>query len=414
MKNHIWIFNHYALPPTIPGGTRHFDFARELVKRGQRVTIFSAGFLHGKGIQILNDDEQYRRESYDGVEFFWVKTSSYVGNGLARIKNMLEYSWRVLSVCKMIDAPDIVIGSSVHPFACLAAKMLAQRFGCPYIFEIRDLWPETLVDMGAMRRNGIMAWLLYRLEKYLCLYAKRVIVLMPGAIEYLAGRGIDAQKVVYIPNGVDLNQFSKRYETVVIDKSIDLSRHSGHFKVLYTGSHGPLDSLDTVLDAAQLLKQRGCKDIDFLFFGDGIAKKDLINRAKEMQLDNVYFFDSVRKEQIPRLLAQADILLVSMKNLPIYKYGISFNKMFDYLASSKPIIMTGKVLNDIIMEAGAGISIESENPEQLADTVIAMRNMSSEQRHLMGVRGRRYVEREHDVPVLVSRLQDVLNIQKTN
>lgn len=409
MSKNIWILNHYAVSPDMSGGTRHYDLGRELVRRGYKVTIFASGFDHNtKKYVKVHPKERCKIEDYNGIYFVWLNTIHYYRNNWRRLLNMISYGFRVISTCSGIEKPEVIIGSSVHPFAVLAAWWLARRYKARFIFEVRDLWPQTAVEMRTIKAAGIPAKILYAWEKFMYKKAEKVIVLLPNAKEYIEKCGIDPQKIVWIPNGVDLVQFDK-------NKRLDLSsevtkafsKFKDKFKIVYTGAHGPANGLETVIDAAYLLFKKSA-NIHFFLIGDGSEKKKLIKKAQKKAVDNITFLDPVPKSQVPVILHQSDLLMFCLRDLDIYKYGISINKMYDYFASEKPVIMSGDTVNNIIQEAKACITIEPENPEELAKGIVKIQEMSPEERQKLGANGRAYVEKYHSTKVLGDILEKIL------
>ena len=240
MGKTLWILNHYAISPDMPGGTRHFDLASELVKKGHDVTIFASGFDHHTHRYIkIDPKEKIRVEEYDGVRFVWINTTPYSKNDWRRVMNMISYGWRVLRCDRGLPKPDVVIGSSMHPFAALAGWRLARRHKARFIFEVRDLWPQTAIDMGAMKENSFPAKLLYAWEKFMYEKAEKIIVLLPYAKEYIVSRGISPEKVFWLPNGVNLDRFD---QPSPLDPGSEVAkafeRYRDRFKVVYTGVHG--------------------------------------------------------------------------------------------------------------------------------------------------------------------------------
>lgn len=409
MSKNVWILNHYAVSPDMSGGTRHYDLGRELVKKGYKVTIFASGFDHGTKKYIkIRHKERFIIEDYNGVCFIWLNTIPYYISNWRRVLNMISYGFRVLSASRGIEKPDVIIGSSVHPFAVLAAWWMSRKHKARFIFEVRDLWPQTAVEMGAIKLTGIPARILYTWEKFMYKKAERIIVLMPNAKEYIEKRGIDSQKIVWIPNGVDLEQFDK---SVYINPSSEVAKvfekYKDKFKVVYTGAHGPANGLETVIEAAYFLFKKSM-DVHFFLIGDGPEKKKLIKKAQERAVDNITFLDPVPKSQVPAILQQSDLLMFCLRNLGIYKYGISLNKMYDYFASGKPVIMSGDAINNIIHEAKAGITVKPENPEALAKGILKIEEMTLEERKHLGANGRAYVGKYHSSRVLVNILENIL------
>ncbi len=409
MGKTLWILNHYAISPDMPGGTRHFDLARELVKKGHDVTIFASGFDHHTHRYIkIDPKEKIRVEEYDGVRFVWINTTPYSKNDWRRVMNMISYGWRVLGCDRGLPKPDVVIGSSMHPFAALAGWWLARRHKARFIFEVRDLWPQTAVDMGAMKENSFPAKLLYAWEKFMYEKAEKIIVLLPYAKGYIVRRGISPEKVFWLPNGVNLDKFD---HPAPLDPGSEVAkafeRYRDRFKVVYTGAHGPANGLEVIIQAAFIVQDKGL-GMHFFFIGDGPEKQNLIQKANEMHLNNVSFLPPVSKAQVSSLLAIADLLVHTIKKVDVLRYGMSPNKMYDYLASAKPIVTSIEAKNNPVVESYAGIAVEPENPKALAEAIIEIYNMPEEKRKELGMNGRRYVEQFHGTKTLAEKLEALL------
>ena len=402
MSKSIWILNHYAVTPDMPGGTRHFDFAKELNKRGYDVTIFTSSFHYQKLKELkLSHDQLYRIERVDGIRFIWVKTFPYAGNNWRRFVNMLSYMYRVYNVAKLLagrgdlDKPDVIIGSTVHLFAVFAAYRLSRYFQSRFIMEVRDIWPQTLIDLGKMSRFHPAVLVFWMLERFLYKQAEKIISLLPRGEDYFCSLGIDKDKVIYIPNGINIENF--RVQTK--------NNHDEYFRIFYVGGHSHTDNLYVFLSAAEKVRAMDLQ-IMFILVGDGIEKKSLVEYTQQRKLtDIVSFREPVVKSDIPKVLAEADALYLSMQNSDIYKYGISFNKLFDYLASGKPIILYGNPASNPIVEANAGIVADTLG--NLAEAIVTICNMPPEDRLEMGMRGRDYAEKYHDIPVLVDKLENI-------
>ena len=401
-KRNIWIFNHYAITPDLPGGTRHYDFGRELVKRGYNVTIFASSFHYSLLKETKNyNNQDYIIEDHDGIKFVWIKTFPYHRNDWRRVINMLSYSIRAYKVAQKIDIekPDIIIGSSVHLFAVFIAYLLSKKYKTPFIMEVRDLWPQTLIDMGVSKWHPFVI-LLGLLERFLYKRADKIIVLLPKANEYVEKLGISSEKIVWIPNGVNLERFN-------IDMICNnQEKAKSDFIVTYTGAIGKANNLDIVINAAKIL-QKVYPNIKFLFVGDGPEKGNLIEILKKENLNNVEFKDPVPKNKIVEIFIKSDVLFFHLQDAPVFKYGISSNKLFDYLASGKPIIFSSNAVNNPVKEANAGVTVPPDNPYILADAIIRLYKMSPEKRRKMGMNGRKYVEKYHSIPVLVDRLETI-------
>lgn len=400
----VWILNHYAISPDMAGGTRHYDLARELVKRGYAVTIFASGFDHvtHKYVKIKAGDG-FREEDHNGVRFVWLETKPYQGNDWQRILNILSYGFRLWLYNKRFKKPDVIIGSSPHPFAALAAWWVAKRARVPFWLELRDLWPQALVDMGGFPEWHPGIRLMRVLERFLYARASRIIILAQGSLKYLTAKGVPGEKVIFLPNGVRLADFHDAIIKMVNQKAREEARKRFDMKgftIVYTGAHGPANALDTILETARVLRENRPSsttgpDVNFLLVGDGPTKVGLIEKARALELENVRFLAPVPKNQIPALLMAADAAVITLKDVSAFQYAVSPNKLFDYLAAGKPVLAA--VPGDMaamVADAGAGIAVPPENPEALARAVLGLAALPEKELIAMGQRGRRLVE-EH-------------------
>ncbi len=406
-KKSLWIFNHYAFTPDQPGGTRHFDIGKELVKRGYGVTIFASSFHHQLHKETrLQKRELWKIEDIDGIKFVWIKTSRYKRNNWKRILSMMSYmiksymlGRRITGVNTSISKPDLIIGSSVHLLAVLSAYYVAKYYRAKFIMEVRDLWPQTIIDIGQMREYNPFIKILQALEKFLYRRAEKIITLLPLANKYISSYGIDEKKITWIPNGVDLARFEDISE---------VKKNNAQFKVMYLGTHGRVDALDVLLDAAKIIQNNRYDNIQFILKGDGTEKQNLISYKNKLALRNTEFRDPVKKASVNKTLKEADVLVSLLKDLTLYKYGASKNKEFDYMASGKPIILAAKPANNIVEEAGCGITVPPENPEALAKAIIELYHLPKEKRKEVGEKGREYVEKYHNIAVLADKLEKVV------
>ena len=394
----VWIFNHYAEPPDRQA-TRSFDLGRELVRHGHAVTIFSSSFSHYHfREERLGAGTAWLSERLDGVEFIWLKTFPYDRNDWRRFVNMVSYFVRALWVgLHRRDRPDVVIGVTVHPFAALAGYLVARTKGARFFFEVTDLWPLTLVEFGILPARHPAVRALGWLERLLFHKAEHVISLLPHMNEYLHPLGIDAGKVVWIPNGVDLRRYDSLhgYDGVAGDL----------FTVMYVGGLVQANALDVVLDAARILQDRGENHVRFVFVGGGQEHTRLLDRVHSMALRNVEFLGVVSKDELPRTMLSADAFVFSLRRLSLYRYGISLNKMCDYLAAGRPVLFAGSSSYDPITTAGAGFTVPPENPEALANAITALRALPAGDRARMGANGVAYVREYHDIHHLAMRLE---------
>lgn len=410
-KANIWILNHYAEPVTGANGTRHHDFAEELVRRGYRVSVFAASFDQRTQQERLAPGEAYRKESINGIDWYWIRTFPYRRNDFRRMLNMLSFAARLSFYGLFIknNRPDVIIGSSVHPFTCLAGYFLAQRKGARFLAEIRDLWPQVAVDMGILRETSAVTRILRLIERFIYKKAEKIIILLPAAGKYIESFGVDAGKIVYIPNGVNISRYDRLLGGGVSAAAGEIGdRYRNRFKILYLGAHGPTNGLATVVSAAKLLQDRGIDGVQLIFVGDGPDKPALMAAAERERLKNISFHDPVKKTEVPQLLRAMDACLFSFADIDVFKYGISPNKMFDYLCSGKPIIFSCRAPNDLVKLSDSGISVPPGNPDALAAAMLDLYRLGDDERARLGANGRAYVEKNHDIPILVDTLANIL------
>lgn len=400
----IWIFNHHALTPDMSGGTRHYDFAKELTKRGHKVTIIASSFHYSKYQEMKEyGDKEYLQETIEGIDFIWIKTPAYFGNGIGRVINMLFYTFKVLKIMPIsnLSKPDIIIGSSVHLFAVWAAYKLAQKYKTPFIMEVRDLWPQTLIDMGISKWHPFIL-LLGRLERYLYKKADKIISNLPYSYDYI-GQFVEREKFIWISNGVDLSNI--KYTP---------KEQSEKFVISYAGVIGVANNLQTLLHAAKELKNK--EDIYFRIVGEGAEKEKLKKFVKENNLQNVSIENSVPKSEVSKILQNSDVLYFNLKDSPVFNYGISSNKLFDYMASGRVVIFSTNAKNNPIKDANAGYSIAPDDVEQLEKTILEIYNLTDEERIKIGEKIRAYAEENYSIEILTHKLEKLLKeeIKKFN
>ena len=395
----ILLINQYSYPPGKSNWRRHFDLFKNFSKESYNIDVICGSFVHDRKEKILNKNEKYRLMNSEGIKYHILSGISYKSN-VIRMLSMIQFFFKVLFFSKKLeDKPNIIYASSPHPFNGLAGMYLARKYKCPFILEIRDLWPETWVAMGATTKKSILYKVFAYIEKILYRNADKIITLTANK-DYYISVGVDEKKVEIVSNGVDL----EKYDSLVEEKS-PVEFFENKFNILYTGAHGTANCLDNILEVAKLIEN---DNIIFNFIGEGEKKEELIKKAEEYNLKNVRFYPPINKNLIPSTLKNGNAMIVVAKNIALYKYGISFNKIFEYFASSKPIIFSGNVANDMVKEANAGISVEAENIEKIKEAVLSLYNMSEKEREVLGKNGRKYVEENYDTKVLSKKIEKII------
>ncbi|WP_018150566.1 glycosyltransferase family 4 protein [Leeia oryzae] len=400
----ILYINHYAGSPRHGMEFRPYYLAREWVRSGHQVHMLAADYSHLRQVNpVLEDSCQV--EQVDGITYTWCKTPAYEGNGVARVKNIFAFLWRAWRMSGRYQSafkPDVVIASSTYPLDTLLAARIARKAGARLMYEVHDLWPLTPVEVGGMSPKHPFIRLLQWAEDFGYRTADVVVSMLPCAKDYMMAHGMAAEKYVVIPNGVDVAEWQGNTTELPVVHQQVLSglRAQGRFVIGYAGGHGLANALDVMLAAASQLKD---VPVTFVLVGEGPDKQALQAEAIRLGLDNVVFLAGIPKTAVPAFLAQTDALFIGWRKLPIYRFGINPNKLFDYMMSGKPVVHSVTAGNDMVQEAGCGISVAAEDPAAIARAVKDMMNLSAAERSRMGQAGQQYVLAKHDYKVLAAR-----------
>lgn len=403
MRN-LWIVNHHAaLPDGSTGGARHALLGEQLRAHGWETTVLAASSEHYSGRQRVTGWRLRADQRAGDVSFRWIRVPSYRGNGPGRIVNMLAFTSLVLmpSMTRGLPRPDSVVGSSVHPLAALAGLVLARRHGVPFFFEIRDLWPETLIQMGALARDGRASRALRALERYLCDSAAKVITTMPSATDYLASLGVDPQKVVWISNGVEVERFSGL-------TSVAPEGRGTHLDFVYFGAFGTANALPVLVNGFARARRLGLpSNARLRLVGQGPEREKLERLVVDLGVQGAVSIEGpVLRTCIPDLAESADVLVVALLPLALYNYGVSLNKLFEYMASGRPILFAGHARGNPVDEGGGVVT--TCDPDGVATAMIELAGLSSEERRALGSHNRRVAEDVFSFEVLAAKLAETL------
>jgi glycosyltransferase involved in cell wall biosynthesis len=385
----ILLINHYA------GSVRHgmeyrpYYLAREWVRRGHRVTIAASSESHLRRQAPALDGRMQLQETIDGIDYRWLATPSYRGNGAARVRNMLAFVLRLQRDAARLAAelrPDAVIASSTYPLDIWPAGRIARLAGARLLFEVHDLWPLTPMELGGHSRWHPFMLLLQAAEDRACRRADAVVSILPKVRAHLEARGMAPHKLHLVPNGVDPAEWecADALLPAPLEATLRALRRQGRFVVGYAGTHGVSNALDTLLDAAQRLRDQ---PVAFVLVGAGPDKPALARRAAELRLATLHFFDPVSKRQVPALLQRFDLAYIGWRRQPLYRFGISPNKLIDYMMAGRPVLHAVEAGNDPVREAGCGLSVAPEDPQAIADGVLALLALGHEGRAALGRRG---------------------------
>lgn len=406
----ILLVNHYA--GSIHHGMeyRPYYVAREWVRLGHHVTIATASWSH---LRQRNPDcrSEVTEDWIDGIRYVWLPTPTYDGNGIRRVINIFSFIGQLIRHHSRVIGdyhPHAVIASSTYPLDIYPTSRIARRYRAKLVFEVHDLWPLTPIELGGMSRWHPFIVALQTAENFAYRHADRVVSMLPKADSHMREHGMQPEKFVHIPNGVDVPEWDREVEDLPGDhaQAIQDARNAGRFLVGYAGGHGLAYDLSTLLESAAHLKSSA---VTFFLVGDGPDKEKLRETARNRGLDNVQFLPSISKKAVPTFLRLMDVLYIGWPHHPLYRFGVSPNKLFDYMMASRPVIHAIDTQADPVAESGCGISCPPEKPTAVSKAILELIARPAHERELMGRQGRGYVLRHHDYQGLAHKFLEVLH-----
>ena len=416
MKTKVWMMNHYATDMFNDKSGRHFWFAKKLEAKGYLPTVFCANTFHNKKGYIDTGKKKYIVDYDDSTPFVFVKTKPSIGNGLDRVKNMVLFFMNLFSAAKAYSKqsgkPDVIIASSVHPLTMVAGILIARKLKVPCICEVRDLWPEAIFSFGKSSPESILGKILVMGEHWIYRNADALIFTKEGDVDYIKekkwdaeqGGDIDLGKCYYINNGVNIDSFESFIKNETISDS-DINS-SDYFNVVYSGMIRPVNNIGNLLDCAKLLLEQ--KDIQFLIYGDGNQLDELKNRVKDEEISNVHLKGFIPRKNIPFILSKSSVNILNYSQSKFnWKRGNSSNKLFEYMASGKPVISTVKMGYCIISKYNCGISLNECTPRALADAILHIKNLSLDEYKTICDNARKGAK-DFDFRILTEKLIEVI------
>jgi glycosyltransferase involved in cell wall biosynthesis len=408
----ILVINHYAGSDRMGMEYRPFYLGREWCQAGHKVTIVAGSWSHLRARQPAPSCDHDIAEE-EGVRFRWLRLNSYRGNGVGRMVNMATFVTKLQLYANKIaaeEAPDAVICSSTYPLDIYPGHRIAKKARARLIFEVHDLWPLTPILLGGYSERHPYIRVLQRSEDYAYRTADAVVSILPNACEHMVRRGLCPSKFVHIPNGVPIGRVPVDNLDAVpesVNRLIETERCRGRFLVGFAGSlNFTSTDLATLVEAALLLSGT---PVAFLIAGAGPHGSLLRQRASSCGLDNFHLLGHLPKPAIPEFLSHVDVLTVPLHSSPLYRFGISLNKLFDYMMAGRPIIQASDCSNDLVSEANCGLAIAPGSPAAIAEAVLRLRALPERERQQLGENGRNFVMKNHDYRVLARRFLDVMH-----
>jgi len=401
----IWIINQYASTPQTGMGGRHYYLARELAKQGHNVYLVAASYTH-----LLREprsiDKPYEVEKIEGFNFVWVKMPRYENaHDKQRTINWFWFAWKLRGLRGIIaDKPDAILYSSPSLVGFLGAKHLANKYPkARFVFDVRDIWPLTLVLLGGYSVKHPFIRFLQWIEDKACKTSDHVISNWPYAVEHMVKHGLRRDNFTWLPNGFLFEEFDSQEP---LPQKLVKRIPKGKFIVGYTGTLGKANALDVLLDTAEVMREVG--DVAFVIVGGGKEESELTQEIAARGLDNVYYLGSIPKIQVPSMLSNFDACYVGFRKNPLYLFGSSLNKLPEYFASKKPIIYSIDSPFKPVDDASAGITVQAENPEGIAAAIMSIKGMSSDERRILGENGFSYALEHYEYGKLGKKLAKIL------
>jgi glycosyltransferase involved in cell wall biosynthesis len=400
----VWVINQYAGSPRHGMEYRHYHLGRALTERGHRVVVISGSRSH-----LFTRPPQVSRpftlEPIDGVTYCWVAVPGYErAISVKRIINMAAFALRLQRLpVHGLPRPDAILVSSPSLFPLPVATRWARRFGARLAFEVRDIWPLTLQELGGLSDRHLLVVLMRWLEDYGYREADTVVSVLPAAAGHMVARGMEPAKFHYLPNGVDLAGRPAGAGDGAAPDLVRAAIRPGTFTVGFVGTLGRANVLETLIDAARLLEPDEARVV---VVGHGPERDQLVARAADVP--SVVFVGPVPKDQVAAAIALFDACYVGYRRSSLYRFGVSPNKLYEYMAAGRPVLFAADAANQPVQEADCGRTIPPEDPAALAAAIRWLAACSPEERDRLGANARAYVESRHDYDRLGEQLAAIL------
>ena len=406
--NILYIF-HYAGSPEYGMSFRPYYMAREWVKQGHNVTIIASSFSHLRQ-QNPNVKTDFQEEKIDGIKYVWLKGNEY-GGSIARIRNIASYVLKLQRNSKRIAKeykPDLVIASSTYPLDNVPAHKIAKIAGAKHCYEAHDIWPLSPMVIGGYSKFHPFILVMQWAENFACKKADKVISLLWNSEEHYRECGLAPGNFACVPNGFSASEWDPVATSCRLPEEHERLFASLKGKVIvgFAGGFAASGSLSTLIEAANLLKEND--RIAFVLVGKGPEKANYDRLIKQYNLSNIHILPAVPKILVPAITARFDIAYIGGVHSVLHKYGTSANKLTDYMLAGKPIIQAIDEPGSVVERVGCGIQVEAENPELVARAILDLVSKTTEERELMGIRGKEFTINNLEWGILARRFIEIM------
>lgn len=411
---HILFLTDNFPPEVNAPASRTHEHCRLWVAEGAQVTVITCAPNFPKGSVFEGyRNKIWQQETIDGIRV--IRVWSYISANEGFVKRILDYTSYMLTAfiaSLFVSRVDVVVGTSPQFFTAVSAWAAAALKRVPFVFELRDLWPESIKAVGAMRES-LAIRLLERLELFLYRRANLIVSVTHAFRDTLMRRGIDGGKIEVVTNGVDIDRFSPRPKDAALQAELGFE---GCFVAGYIGTHGMAHALETLIDAMHQLQQHPAgQDIRLLLLGDGARKAAVKARANELGLRNVRFVDTVPKNEVARYWSLLDVSIIHLQRTPLFTTVIP-SKLFECMGMGIPVLhgVPGES-SSIVEREGAGLTFEPENTQALVDALLTLRGSSALQKSLgeAGLRGAKNYDRRELGRRMLGLLQGLVKQRTT-
>ena len=415
---HIWYIHPYAGGPGVGGIHRPYLLARAWQRSGHSATVILSSFHHlmpdGPLAEGLRDVE--------GVPYLMLRARPYRGNGLVRLLNMRDFCKGLRRLLPVLPAgvapPGAIIVSSPHPFPVHAGKRLADRFGVPLVFEIRDIWPASITEIVATSRWHPFVMACARTERFAYRHADLIASVLPLADQHLASLGFGDKPFVWVPNGASLDDAPPQPIRSAAGSraaaALERWRGEGRRIIIHTGAMGPPNGLlELVEELSGEPDERVSRGLTVLLAGSGSLAHEIEARGAAA-LCPIASVGEVPKSEVAALLARADIGYAGIRNIPaLYRYGVSLNKVAEYLAAGLVTYLPIAPCGDAVSQSGAGIAEPAQSPRDIRSALIRLAALPPEERRRLGEKGQRYLSEHYDYDKIAARYSSAIAGCKT-
>lgn len=396
----IWIINQYGGIPRVGIQGRHYQFASRFSKLGHEVTLFSAKYHHHKRYDAASTDVK-REKPMPGFEVVWLNSINYKSaNSILRFINWFVFAINLLFFRpRDLKKPDLIYYSSLSLIGSIAAEILSKYYRIPYIYEERDIWPLTLVEIKSVSRRNPIVVFLNMIQSRAYRNADLVISPLPGLRNYIRSKKIQENDFLWVPNGcTDVEKNTINLQENNISKLIKRSK----FSVGYVGSFGRANRIDVLLRAAQIIQDKS--DVQFFLFGSGALIDEHKKFVSDNGLRNVHFLGTVDRSFVPEIYRLVDVCYLGWGDYKMYDFGVSANKLSEYMFHGKPVLHSYSGGYDFVSMSGGGLTVPVCDPKLVADALLKFENLPRSELTNIGLNGMQFATKNFDYDIIFDNL----------